>query len=359
MKTTGLFAPYFALAVITAITCSSPNRFAGGSGHEWEAKAMVRGAVIDTSCTGPYVALVKLLPAGYSPLSGNGVPTDTTDGRGGFAFSGVEIGDYAVEARRIGSGLRCRTMTRIDTPLVDIPPETLKTPGAIVLSLPDNSTGGAVYIPGTTVRVLVSALQHTISIDSLAPGLVQSVLFMATGDTAARASLAESLAVLPGKRDSIADLVIYNDDTTLVTGSYPNPDTLVRDATGVGPGKRPYTFTYTIRDWSATCGLNLDNWTMGHSYDVSRYSVIRFTYKGTNPEHGLYLYLIDATSRDQHVRAGAIAKTPGTAEVPLSSYTGLNLTKLREIMFLVSDADTGSGVLYFNNVRFSSIKTLK
>ncbi|MCY7329766.1 MAG: hypothetical protein LH618_14530 [Saprospiraceae bacterium] len=59
-----------------------------------------------------------------------------------------------------------------------------------------------------------------------------------------------------------AQPVVYKDAQTLLTGTWAGASSTLAEVTGETPfeGSKHYKFTYTISDWWAGLGLNMDHW---------------------------------------------------------------------------------------------------
>ena len=116
-------------------------------------------------------------------------------------------------------------------------------------------------------------------------------------------------------------------------------------------GNKSYRFDY-VPDTSngyAGAGFNLDTWWNGATYDLSRSKKIHVAYKGLAANHGLYIQLRDYNAVSNNVYLGGPSDTFVSNSLPLSAFTGVNLSQIREIIFRVSKVDTG-GTVWIDDV---------
>jgi hypothetical protein len=130
--------------------------------------------------------VVMLIPAGFNPVSGGKVSdslTDTTDINGAYSIVVRVKGAYnlqAVSRDNRSRSLKCGIPVTGDS--VHVQDVTLTPPGSIVVSLPQDidRINGYVYVPGTTIFVLLNGSTDTIVLDSVPAGIIPSINYSAT-----------------------------------------------------------------------------------------------------------------------------------------------------------------------------------
>ena len=151
------------------------------------------------------------------------------------------------------------------------------------------------------------------------------------------------------------NLVIYKDKQSLVTGTWVNTPASLFVEDSLSPaydGSKSYRFDYvpdTVYSY-AGAGFNLDTWWNGATYDLSRSTKIHAAYKGLAANHGLYIQLRDYNAVSNNVYLGGPSDTFVSGSLPLSAFTGVNLSQIREIIFGVSKVDTGTGTVWIDDV---------
>nr|MDQ3003434.1 DUF2341 domain-containing protein [Fibrobacterota bacterium] len=146
---------------------------------------------------------VYLVPKDFNPLDlllGSAVTlhVDTTDAQGRYHFTGVDSGRYNLQANSLlnGTGLLVKDIP-VAGPRALLPTHTLRSSGRITAGLEgaDDTDNGYVYILGTTFYEKVGASSKTISLDSIPPGLVDSLIYGNSQGTVAPKSFAWNLNV--------------------------------------------------------------------------------------------------------------------------------------------------------------------
>jgi hypothetical protein len=167
------------LLLFTTCTMLDP----GGSGTE--TTTGIVGAVVNDQGVPQTNVQVQLFPEAYNPVrDAIAIPADTTESQGRYAFMNIRDGNYTILAvhlvnrtRALVSGIHVASDTVIAAP------GTLRTPGSILVSLP-TETGmatGYVYIPGTTVFVLIDDRADFVVLDSAPAGFINEIAYAPTG----------------------------------------------------------------------------------------------------------------------------------------------------------------------------------
>jgi len=155
--------------------------------------------------------------------------------------------------------------------------------------------------------------------------------------------------------------VIYNDNTTLITGTWHassgagGTSSLV-EVTGQTPheGARHYRFDYNFTDYWAGIGLNMDNWGGGPTRDFSAYTHLRIAYRGLSAGQNLIIRLRNGGDFGNTVTIGPAVANYAVVELSLFSLTaGTNVSAnaVREINISIeSTAQSGSGTAYIDAI---------
>ncbi len=355
---------FLAVAAVLQLTvsCSSvPSQVDNGSGHEWEARARITGIILD-SADGPVsAAIVQLIPVDYNPLTAATLNVDTTDATGNYRFEGNLVGLYTVQAVHASKRTRVRSVAfTIANDTIAIIPQTLKAPGAVAVNIPQGISSGTVFIRGTDVQVRIGLKARMVTLDSLAPGPLPEILFAPSTDTTPKWSLVKNAAITVGKLDTLADLAIFTDGSSLVSGTWNSAGTLSLDSTKPFEGRFDYRFDYSYTNWSSQCGINFDNWLLSSPQDVRAYQALHCSYMGGGLGDSLYVQIFDVVDSSTLVLLGPASSTYQSVDVLLSKFTHLDLSRVREIMFMVvGSTQTGTGTLYLDDVRFGRSVALR
>lgn len=190
----------------------SVSPLAGGS-TDTELGSVASGMVYDGSGKPALNTQVDLLPQYYNPVADTPLPhtfTDTTDSGGSYLFRNVPAGLYTVIAVHLKSG-RKLLITGVgiggkDT--VEVPPDTLRKTGSIVIEFPETvDTGNSyVYIPGTFFFAPVAS--NTV-IDSLPAGAISQVYYCDETDTAKNHVVATDVSVQADDTVHIVDRYLW------------------------------------------------------------------------------------------------------------------------------------------------------
>jgi hypothetical protein len=193
--------------------CSS---LGGGVGSEAEARVPVQGRLIDGVSGLPSGnTQVRLLPADFDPVKDT-APTllDTTDSQGMYRFEVPRTGRYALSGVQISHRTRCAIYNiAVAHDPVDVPPGLLRAPGSITVKVTAsmNDPFGYVYIPGTTLSLLLADNGGTVIFDSVPVGVVPEVRYAALYTSAPSRQISGPVDVQPLDTASIAypGLVYY------------------------------------------------------------------------------------------------------------------------------------------------------
>jgi hypothetical protein len=262
-----LFISYFLFiaAPLVWLRCSV-SQVAGGGTIETTSGA-VSGTIV-SPLGGPGAgAQVKLLPAGYDPVKDtNALPTDTTDSLGQYDFSKVDSGDYVIEAvngkdktRFIRAGIHIKGDTIV------APPDTLRLPGTVKVSVPAGINGatGYFYIPGTTNFVFLNDHTDYAVLDSAPAGCMPAIYYSSKNGT-------EAVAIRYNVR-------IVSGDTAVIM----NPSWKYARAFILNTSETGANVAGTVSDFPVIIRLNADNFDFSQAQSGG--ADIRFTKNDNTP----------------------------------------------------------------------------
>lgn len=185
---------------------SRPTEVAGGGGLETTGGRLSTGA-------GPAAgARVSLVPANWRPSAAAPLPAKLTavaDSLGRYAFTGVDSGEYNLEAWLPGDGTRLlrrgiAVPGRRDVP---VPDDTLRVAGRVRLEW-EGARTGTLWLPGTTWHRSLSRGESdtgAIFLDSLPAGRLPALAF-ASPSQPVPAILVDTLTAAPGALGVVAAL---------------------------------------------------------------------------------------------------------------------------------------------------------
>lgn len=156
-----------------------------------------------------------------------------------------------------------------------------------------------------------------------------------------------------------AQSVIYNDNTTLITGTWhassgTGGTSSLSEVAGQSPheGERHYRFDYHFFNYWAGFGLNMDNWGSDPARDFSTYTHLRMAYRGLSAGQNLVVQLRNGVNFGNAVAVGSTTADYVVVELPLFSLTaGTNVSAsaVRELNISIgSTAQSGSGTVYID-----------
>lgn len=154
-------------------------------------------------------ARVLLVPDGFVPADDRaigGLRAATTDRQGRFRFAGLDSGRYNLESENPADGARARLAGVLAGDGGDVPTQILATPGSITASLAGaaDTVNGFIYVPGSTYRAAVRAANSQVRLDSLPPGLIDSLMYGSTQDGTDPRAFAWDIVVEPDTASAAA-----------------------------------------------------------------------------------------------------------------------------------------------------------
>ena len=140
-----------------------------------------------------------------------------------------------------------------------------------------------------------------------------------------------------------------------VTGTWGGKGALTEeDAAGVRTWSLDYAFTDS---WWAGFGLNLDNWAAAAPKDFSGYTTMLVTYEGPGEGKTVAVTMSSGAGKteikSENAEIGGPSNAWRTVEVPLKNLKNVtfDLTKVSTVVFNVSGAPSGKGMLRVKDIR--------
>jgi hypothetical protein len=172
-----------AILALLGLTCST-DLSSGTSGSE-TGNGRVIGCIVNSTGTHVSGVQVMLLPDTYDPCkSEDPVLLDTTDTSGSYSFS-CHQGNYTLQSVHLHDRTRAYSDSVIvDTNEVEVPDDTLKSPGSITITLPQDGglQDGYFYIPGTTIYSVPDKNNGSVVFDSVPAGRITAVCYAESSD---------------------------------------------------------------------------------------------------------------------------------------------------------------------------------
>ncbi len=173
---------------------------------------------------------------------------------------------------------------------------------------------------------------------SLSPGLY-NIIVTATDNLSDQKATSVTLTV---ESTEVVQSSIYTDAATIISGTWGDQGTLTELTTGGSEGTDFYEFDYTINSGWAGFGLNLDQWGSGSPQDFSTADKIRFSYKGPQNGNSAYILFLNQGNVQSSNYTVPHSADWTTVDIPISAFTGVDVSQVTEIMFGMSGS--GSGV---------------
>jgi endoglucanase len=166
-----------------------------------------------------------------------------------------------------------------------------------------------------------------------------------------------SFIIFLGLNKFYAQPAIYTDPLTLVTGTWTGPSgqSSLTEIMTDGPyeGSKHYRFNYNFTAWWAGMGLNFDDWGNLPSRNFSSYQYIKVAYKGMNGGE-LRIKLRQGNTESNEVYVGGPSTNYKNVYIPLSSFTGVNLSQITEINFSIGGIQTSNSFLYLDDIKLTN-----
>jgi hypothetical protein len=343
--------------------CCTSLHTANGPGNGSETIAKIHGTVFLPGGVPADSARVILLRSNFNPLTDKEPSGDSVtfcDSQGHYELPVVldSSTTYNLEIRSISKQhiLTHSNISGHDTSLSFLN-DTLTPPGAVTITLPTNLTPGKLFMPGSTVSTTVNqedCNRGYAIFDSIPAGTAAPVIFAPASDQHSTQILQEPVTITSRSTTVCRNLTVYSDSQSIIVDStvWVNCCSFRQDSTSPAyEGKWSYRFDYSIVEYYAGAGMNLDNWGRQPMWDLSNCHSIRFAFRGLATGHSMNIMLRDADSVKVNVTAGwGSSDTFTVVEVPLSYFEGINLHKIFEINFGVSGPYTGEGTVWIDDV---------
>lgn len=157
-----------------------------------------------------------------------------------------------------------------------------------------------------------------------------------------------------------AQPAIYNDNTTLITGTWhaagDGGSATLAEVAGQTPyeGMRHYRFDYGFSQWWAGLGLNMDNWGASPARDFSGYTHLRIAYRGLSAGQSLSIRLRNGADYGNSIIIGGQTSDYTVVELSLIALTvgsPLSPAAVREVnLSIESPVMSGSGTVFFDAI---------
>jgi hypothetical protein len=151
---------------------------------------------------------------------------------------------------------------------------------------------------------------------------------------------------------------IYNDASTLYCSGcvYASGGTLIQQSNnGAYEGVQDYLFNYTVSGYYAGFGFSFNNWGAGAALDFSGYDSLQLAFEGPFlAGTGIFVTLQDTKNASPTQVILPAQNTYSLVTLPLSSFTGTDLTKISQLNFGITGVKSGIG-----NMRIDDIQLIK
>jgi Concanavalin A-like lectin/glucanases superfamily/Domain of unknown function (DUF2341) len=192
---------FCAASLLACLGCS--NMALTGGGTEGGNVEQVAGTLMTPGGGVASNAQVALVSGSYNPASAvgpGGIALDTTSEGGVYIFSHIDTGVYNIQAVDLNKRTRVFISDiHLTGRSVRIQADTLEKPGRIRVQLitAADSTGGFVYLPGSTVIDTFSSNSGYVMMDSVPRGMFHSLCYGPRQNPGASTVLAENVQVVP------------------------------------------------------------------------------------------------------------------------------------------------------------------
>jgi hypothetical protein len=350
------------LIAVVFLSCGDPVNVSRGNGSE--TVAVVYGRVVTPEGLPAQGAVLRLIPKDFNPVAQGDVAPENqsiADTNGIFAFS-VKIQNdahYNLEIHYAKTSMSLmHAEIAFENDSANFPMDTVRMPGAVLIRIPAGTPEGYVLMRGTTrtARIDADAVNRgTVLLDSIPSGCIAPIEYSSPSKPENTSILSDTLTIISKNVNVRGNLVLYKDKQSLVTGTWVNTPTSLFVEDSLSPayeGIRSYRFDY-VPDTAygyAGAGFNLDTWWDGATYDLSRSTKIHVAYRGLAANHGLSIQLRDYNAVSNNVYLGGTSDSFVSGSLPISAFTGVDLSQIREIIFGVSILDKGTGTVWIDDV---------
>lgn len=150
-------------------------------------------------------------------------------------------------------------------------------------------------------------------------------------------------------------LDIYTDNNSMIcTGCTWSSGTLTEESNGgAAEGVKDYLFSYSIDNGWAGMGLNISNWSSAQAKDFSGYDNLQLSYLGPVGSGNASISLSDTTGSSASVNLQTVSSYT-TFSIPLSSFTGVDLSQITALNISLGGSASGSGTLRIDNIKVAT-----
>lgn len=146
-------------------------------------------------------------------------------------------------------------------------------------------------------------------------------------------------------------LNIYTDNSSMITGTWGATE---QSNAGAIEGIKDYLISYTISGWWGGSGLNISNWSTAQAKDFSGYDSLQISYLGTVGTGNASISLLTASGSTASVSLPTVSSYT-TLSIPMSSFTGGDLSKVKELSISFGGIASGSGTLRIDNIKLVAV----
>ncbi len=157
------------------------------------------------------------------------------------------------------------------------------------------------------------------------------------------------------KASTATSLDIYTDNNSMIcSGCTWSSGTLTEESNGGAvEGVKDYLFSYDIQNGWAGLGLNISNWSSAQAKDFSGYDNLQLSYLGPVGSGNASISLSDTTGSSASVNLQTVSSYT-TFSIPLSSFTGVDLSQITSLNISIGGSASGSGTLRIDNIKVTA-----
>ncbi len=278
---------------------------------------------------------------------------DMLNGNGSITNWGEIVKTHILNASNDGpkvtdfSASTDRVYENVDTPInfsATVTAKNGKTISSVVLDLSEIGGGSAIAMNPNGDQYTKN---YTVGAGTATPG-IKTIKLTAKDNEGASMSTTVKITVI---KLATNDLIIYNDANTLITYTAGYNGTITETQSGGAyEGSNHYEFSYDYTQGWAGTALTLKN---RQGVDFNGYEAIQLACKiigESTPD----ILLVDnngkSTTKIKMVYSGNDYKV---LTVPISSFTGANLSQIYEIQLFVGGKSVETGSFYFDDIRLT------
>ncbi len=147
-------------------------------------------------------------------------------------------------------------------------------------------------------------------------------------------------------------LDIYTDNSSMINGAWG----AVAEESNAGAieGIKDYLFSYDIQNGWAGIGLNISNWSDTQAKDFSGYDSLQISYLGPVGPGNASISLATVPGSTASVSLPTVSSYT-TLSIPLSSFTGGDLSQVTQLSISLGGVASGSGTIRVDNIKLIQI----